>query len=215
MHKLAVGLTAYMLKNHVKEEAVREECEYGLELILNELLGSSIFFIVGIVLHRTIPVILITITFLWLRRRTGGFHMKNEWGCILVSVVTCIAALWISEHIFFQKPVVEIVISVISGMVIFLLAPLNHPNLNLSQKEMVVCRKAVYRRVFITLSVIGCSAWQTGNDAYVPYLVAGLGLDAGVLALGKIMGQEVKRQDGHEAKTVGVSRNSGSHKGGR
>lgn len=39
MHGLAVKLTDYLIDNGIKEDAVREKCIYGFEMIFSKVLG--------------------------------------------------------------------------------------------------------------------------------------------------------------------------------
>ena len=94
------------------------------------------------------------------------------------------------------------IVTVCAVIIIFLVAPVNHPDLNMDTKEMKVCRQysmmlavgvGIVVFTFLMLEVI---------TAYIPYIVAGIGMDAGLLLMAKMVKQEVERNA--ESKRVCV-----------
>lgn len=191
MHGLAVKLTDYLIENGVEEEAVREKSIYGFEMIFSKVLGYGTLLILGIILHKWIHTILFLLTFGTLRKRTGGFHMRTEIGCYIVSVVQYLIIMLLGDLSVIRLPMVQIEIVLISVLLITLLAPLNHPNWNLNPIEVKLCKQSARRRMILIALVVIVSVCMEWMPEYIPYITMGMGLDAGALLLGKIMKQEV------------------------
>lgn len=99
-------------------------------------------------------------------------------------------------------PIVQISVVLISIIIIVPLAPLNHPNWNLDADEVKLCKKSVVKRLSIISFVVIVSVIFGWVQAYIPYITMGIGLDAGALLLGKILKQEVTKDEEENFETV-------------
>ena len=128
--------------------------------------------------------------------------MESEVGCVILSIITYFAVLGIGDCPWFQNSVFEIGITVISGFIIFFLAPLNHPNLNMTSEEYKHCKIAARLRMGVLGIIILIMIQRKCLVAEVPYLVLGLGFDAGALLFGKLVRQEVRVSDKSEKENA-------------
>ena len=103
------------------------------------------------------------------------------------------------------KDFIYIIIVVISILVIFIFAPVNHPNLLLDEQEIEVCRQSSRWLVILVTGGIWIACVLQAKEICVAYAVVGLGLDAVMILMAKIAGQEVKE---HEAGRKGINVNS-------
>lgn len=202
MHELAVRITDYFINNAVTKKDNREQCIYGFEMILCNAVGYGTFLCLGLFFGKIVPTILFLITFDCLRKRTGGFHMKTELGCYIVSVIQYLIIIWLGTMSEIWMPIVQISVVLISIIIIVPLAPLNHPNWNLDADEVKLCKKSVVKRLSIISFVVIVSVIFGWVQAYIPYITMGIGLDAGALLLGKILKQEVTKDEEENFETV-------------
>lgn len=193
MHGLAVKLTDYLIKNEIKEESQREEYVYGFEMFFQKAMGYGVLLLLGCVLHKFVPTILFLLTFCTLRKWTGGFHMRTEIGCFIISIVHFLLIMKLGEIYIIRMTFVQLGIILVSILIITLLAPLNHPNWNLNTKEVKQCKLLARMWVSIFVGIVVVTEYMNWFREFSPYIVMGIGLDAGALLLGKIVRQEVNQ----------------------
>lgn len=191
MGRLVGKVTIYLIKNNYIDEDKREECVYGLEIILGKMLNYLTLLLFSVINKNLPETLIFMIVFFSLRKGTGGFHAKRMKNCYMATIGIYFAVVGVIvpvlENILFLKSTVTLC----AIITIFLLAPVNHPNLKLDLKEIKMCRN--YSRIlavgigvviftFLILKII---------PVYISYAIAGVGMDAGLLIIAKIVRQEV------------------------
>lgn len=118
---------------------------YGIEKRVTALLISIPMIIVGSLISSPSMAVSFYISFYLLRSRTSGFHASSFGGCFILSMLTEIFFLGILPRIW--NEVVATALLIVSIFSIFILAPYNHPNMDLSSEELVECAKSAKRRL--------------------------------------------------------------------
>lgn len=127
---LTTHLTDYLVDGKNIPDSEREVIRYGVEGILNNLLG--IFF--------------------WtLRKHAGGFHAKTKFRCLMMSVVLLFVAF---EFLLKAGWIIGVYtwIMVIGSGCIFCLAPVETHNKQLDEEEVRVYRKRT--RMILSIQLI-------------------------------------------------------------
>lgn len=195
MNRIAIQLTEWFIKNDIVNKSERDASIYSWEIILGKMLTNIMLLAISMIQKNTLQTLLYMFSFFSLRGYTGGFHAKRRSTCCAVTLaayfIVCkwyVPILESDAKLFF----LTMVVSVFS---IIMFAPLNHPNLCLNKKEMKLCKKTarqilafwwVIANLFRILKII---------PEYNSYLTAGIGVDAGLLILGKIRKQEVRKSE--------------------
>lgn len=190
MDKLIKKVTDWLIENQIISEQERELNAYGLEIYLGKVLVYGSLLILSIIQKNTIQTIFFMLSFFSLRGHTGGFHAKSRKSCYFMTLIIyffvgkCYVQLLYND-LFFLLTVV------ISGYSVYAFAPLNHPDLWLNSNE-IKRSKDISRWLLILWVMVVCI---TRMMKIIPecnsYLTAGIGMDADLLILGKIMRQEV------------------------
>lgn len=182
MHRIAEKVADKLIYMGVQEEEVREELVYGFEIILTKAGVYIIFLIMAIVWGRWLQGFLFMLSFFALRKYTGGFHMNSEFTCFLVScfmyIMILYGGIYIQENI-----VIQCVLLILSLTIIFILAPLEHPNLPLTVSEKLKCR-FLSRVIGLAIAVGSVFLLCVGCNGYSCYLNMGIAMDAITLVLG-------------------------------
>jgi len=63
---------------------------FGFQGIYGDVSKLSIIILVSLILKSLLPSLIIAITFAFLRKKAGGFHMKTEAGCTLFTLCICV-----------------------------------------------------------------------------------------------------------------------------
>lgn len=149
--KISSEVCKWMNKINYKNPEENEVIQYGLELLLDNVLKFLLIQIIGIVIGMGKETALILFSFCGLRLHAGGVHAKTGIGCTLSMI-----AIWASSILF--NMFFEINIAILSCIYIFcsLLTMIYAPRtINIqyfSSKD--IWRKKVLSLVFLTLLLV-------------------------------------------------------------
>lgn len=194
MNFLANRLTDCLIANQITSDDYREQYVYGLEVFLEKILNFGTLLILSFVNQDFVPNIFFMITFFSLRGRTGGYHAKHAVTCYIGSIAIYYVMSHLIVPIVLQHKYEGILIGIlmVSIVVIFLLAPVNHPNLHLDDFEVIKCRRMSRRLIIAECLGLLIFMWLHISPRCISYAVMGIGTDAGLLLIAKMIGQEVK-----------------------
>lgn len=200
---MVAAFVEYLIRNHALEETEREDAVYGLTLLTEKLITYFILFCLAAVLGKPVGAILFMVSFVLLRQTTGGFHAESFAGCLACSALTLVVALRLVVPLFQRSAAAAGVAAVAAVLCVLRFAPVNHPNVCLSEAE-----ERQYRRwsryvlgLELGVSVVGYllqMQWQA-------YIVAAVVLCAVLIGIAKIIKQEVKRDDREKGKPCSES----------
>lgn len=122
---------------------------YGIEKRVTTLLVSIPMIIVGSLISSPSMAVTFYISFYLLRSRTNGFHASSFGGCFILSILTEILFLGFLPRIL--NKIVSTAFLIVSIILIFTLAPYNHPNMDLSLEELAECARSAKRRLLILI----------------------------------------------------------------
>lgn len=147
-------------KEIVKPDSV-EWFRYGLERRLTTLFVGVPFVILGCLISNIQCAIAFFFSFFFLRTYMNGYHAKTVFRCLLSSLILeglflGMISRWINKH-------VSLIIMAVSVVMAFTLAPYNHPNMHLSDDELVACKQKVRNRSSI-LTVVWTFSWLARFD---------------------------------------------------
>lgn len=198
MNSLANYLTKYLIENNIVEAERKEEYVYGIQSLLGKVVNYTTLLLIAMWSEVLIPGIIFMIVFFSLRERTGGYHAKTPIWCYMGTIISFLLIIHIAVPLIQGNVFIYITITIVSGTVTFIFAPVNHPNLLLDSEEIDVCQQAS-RWLFILIT--GC-IWIAYalhvKQICITYAIMGLGLDAALILIAKMIGQEVK---GNEKKS--------------
>lgn len=159
MDKILNCLTEYYVRKNIIPEEKKEVYFYGLKLITSDIINFSIIMILGLILGRFLDSVVFLLSFCTLRLFSGGFHAKTFWLCRLTMMLTFSGVVLLS-----MRPVpwqYAAAANAAAVIVIALLAPIEHPNKPLKEKQKKRNKiKAIIMSVFLaivsaTLAYIG------------------------------------------------------------
>lgn len=198
--KLASVLTDQILKWGYADSRLRDAFKYNVENRLSAVITYLAIILLGTLCGFLLPAIVYVIFFTRLRRFTGGLHAPTANICLLLSIGLCpvavgAARLLSSIDASVNPLLISIASIVISGIIVFSLAPVNHPNLDLNAGETAVYRRNA-RITWLAESVILIVMALTS----VPLLICYTGAVTMVMVsisiiLAKLLRQEVNNEE--------------------
>ncbi len=192
IHALAIKAAEYLIKNEVGKEECHESYVYGLEIIMEKLITYSVLLFLALHIKLLIPSILFVIFFVILRGYTGGLHANTYMGCFTGTIVMYLTCSQLIAPFLIKEKIIIYLSLFIAGTLIFLLAPINHPNLNMNFDEIKKCKRGIrFVLAFEIIFIVGGVFWEV-NEVYIVFPCLGLVMCAILLILAKIIKQEVK-----------------------
>lgn len=137
-----------------------EICSYGLQILFSLCINTTISLLIGLLLNKIIYTIIFLVSFCSIRQFSGGFHAKSNKVCIItfISIFSLSMFLGIKLNKLNNLPIYVMLISSLSFLCIYLLAPVCHIN-NPLDKNRYKKNKFFSRVISVVLLIIifiGC-----------------------------------------------------------
>lgn len=199
LHKIALHLAQrkILLRTAFSNEHTIEERAYYIELFLENFFTLSFLVLLSVILHFLAETTVFLLFFMWFRGNTGGYHTKSTIGCFLLSISVALCASYIAKYLYINVWIL-LIISCSSFAVIFLLAPVNHPELILSEEEINQCKKTIKRISFLSILFLTCMFIFNGGHTLIRSAVLAILTTALSIVIAKILKQEVNTYETNE-----------------
>lgn len=179
LKQIDILVDRYLQEGYVSQDEA-PWLRYALEKRIITLITFVPLLILGFSIANPATVIGFFIAFCSLRARTNGFHAKSVGRCLLYSVL--------GELLFFKilpsvwNDIIAFIALVISIVVIWLLAPYNHPNMNLSPEEVTACAKSAKGRLCILVFALSV-LYVGGQNQFALGILLGIVMTASILTM--------------------------------
>lgn len=131
----------------------REYYQYAMELLVEESLAVGTILVVIICMQEFVNGVIFLISFLALRRRTGGFHMKTFKACYVATIGTFIGVLLV-KNIMYTYSKLLLVFTCIAASYLLIVGTMNHPNIDMDKIELLASKKCARMVCIIELLMI-------------------------------------------------------------
>lgn len=155
--KWASMLSSFFIRKALIAETEREIYEFCFEIFLAATLGWGSLFLLAIITNILKPFICYIFWFCIFRNVAGGYHAGTHLKCYLLSIVTFLLFLvvqyTISENIYAECAFCFTIISII---IFFLFAPVEHPNnpFSLQEREKYIRKMRLSILCFLSVQVL-------------------------------------------------------------
>ncbi|MDO9492053.1 accessory gene regulator B family protein [Acetobacterium sp.] len=181
---MAERITDILVSNEIIIAENRNLYAYGLQQGLLMIFNIATIMGIGIVLNMVWESIIFLLTFIPLRSNTGGYHAKTQLRCYLYSVAMITATL-MGIKIIPWTGIICIALTLVAGMIIFFLAPVEAVNKPLGQVEKAVYKKRTrfFLVLFVFLVLLFCYIGQLAISVCIMMGNVVVGI---VLVLGRV-----------------------------
>ena len=170
---------------------------YGAHKILSTGVAVAVTLAQALLFHCFWETLIFILSFLSVRKRTGGYHAETEWGCLLTFEVIFLFS------VFFWNPLMNwagtmnsLIIYCLSAMTLLAFAPVNHPNFDASVEEYVAIRKKMIVKLIIHSAIVVTVAILPVKSDFLHFFILGTFNTAILIAAAKLLKQEASP---HEA----------------
>lgn len=184
--RLSEKIVSYLIAFETIPEAERELYQYGVFLLISQILYFTITLIFGFALGIVFESIVFFIAFQSIRQIAGGYHATTETRCEILSAGAILLSLifikLVNENSLFTY---TLAIALVCASVIFLLAPLDTVQRLLSDNEYIAFRKKTRVILIVIITVIAFSYIMKINIVFTSCCTS-LILEGFLLLVGKI-----------------------------
>ncbi len=191
MSYLANILAEKLLKYSLIDSDIKENYEYVIQVHLEQIIGFFILLTISMLCGFLGETIIFIIFFSYIRRYSGGFHVRSFYGCVFCSVITYIVYVKCLYLFLLRNMRMNMIIVAISVFIILLIGAVNHPNMHWSTREYNISKNCARVVAMIEVSCIGLFFVLRVSYSYILFMSFGLTLSAIMLLLAKILRQEV------------------------
>lgn len=167
---------------------------YGLFMLISQIIFSILILILGAIFNCILESILFYISFFAIRRYAGGYHAKTETKCEILSALSlliCISSIHFLELNHYSIQI--FLISIVSSLCIFILAPLDTSEKPLSHSEYKYFRKKVLMVAAFILIINALSVYLQMDRISIPLDISII-LESCLLLIGTLKKNYLKKK---------------------
>lgn len=143
-------VTSILIHSDAIDKEDYELYSYGFETLIAFIVNILVILSVGFIFDKFSQTLLFLACYCPIRQFTGGYHAENYRNCLLVFITIFLINIAILHNaMIYSLNEIVILLAFISYIGIYFLAPIEHRNNPLSNKE-----KKHYKKIAITLSTI-------------------------------------------------------------
>ena len=179
------------LSGEIGEEE-KDRCRYIIVVKTEQLLTLLVLLLGACFFRKVIPTVLFLLFFWQIRKKSGGYHMKNFQRCFVGSV--CIYIIWVKLLAPFLIMQREAGYGLFAASVLILegIGAVNHPNMDWTKEEYAAGKQMTRESVLFEVAVIGATVLLGADEECVMYMMFGVILSAVLLLLAKVTGQDAR-----------------------
>lgn len=183
--ELIVKIVDSMINTDIISKDDKEAYVYAYTITLEKVLTLITISIMGVVLNRLVNIIIFLCTFMFLRRRTGGFHLETFDQCFIGTNLICVI-IEACDFVWLKYMTLVMFLCMVSVLYIICVGTVNHPNLALNDGELMESKKrariivALEALLTIVLCIVRVDRTITG------YMAMGINICALLLVMSKI-----------------------------
>ena len=189
---IAKILTEKMFTYGLIIQSDKETYHYHIQVLIEKSMGFSIIIMLSFFWQVILETMMFLFCFSAIRRHAGGYHAKSFWGCFMGTISIYCIYVKILFPIFRDNINLNMILFLLAAILVIIIGAVNHPNMEWSIKEYEDSKMITRIIVVVEVSCITVFYFLDMESNYSVFMSFGLILSAFLLALGKIVGQEVK-----------------------
>lgn len=127
-------------KNFLTDEQ-KELYQYSYEVLISYIINILIIILLAAIMHSIVSVLVFSACYILLRTYCGGYHAKTNRGCTMVTVVLTLILCFTQKVVNKNLLSLSLICFVVSGILVFSLAPVADKNKPLDEIEIKRYRK--------------------------------------------------------------------------
>ena len=167
MNYISAQIASVIVRELNREEKWQRIYQYAIQILLEKWISLSAIGVIAYLLNQGMEYLFFLLIFMPLRSHGGGFHMKTYAGCLIGSGILIIGTLFAGEYSPLKEfPLFCTVVDFTMLYVIRKMAPVQHINRPMTEKEIAGCRKKI-RTVTAAITVLLIALLLAGCVKYL------------------------------------------------
>lgn len=167
IRRLSESIVKWQFRRNILTREQSALYQYAYEVMLNQAINIFLAILIAVVLNAPMSVLVFLVSYIPLRSYCGGYHARTNGGCTIVSTILILLVCLVEKmYIWELTALLTPVCLMVSGVFIFMFAPVPDKNKPLDEKETILYRKRS-RLVWLVEAVIGVVFWYFGLRAGV------------------------------------------------
>ena len=142
MKHLSSSIADFYVKRSIIQKSDKEVYQYGIELILNDIITFGIILLSSALIWKIRYAIEFLIVFCFTRVYCGGYHASKSYVCRMTMLTIFICIYLMTNKMLQLSPLILFRLLPINLAIIIALIPVKHPNKKLTAKQIKKNRKA-------------------------------------------------------------------------
>lgn len=159
VEKISRHITLWLIKSGILKDDDSELYIYAIQYLFLIINPTIIFTVYCIATHNTWIGLIEVISFLLIRKYSGGYHCQSSTACLIFSVIVLITMAWLSSVL---KPFLFLIIAlVIADVELIIKGPIisvNHAVSDLEKKYYHKCLTAIL--LFLNIIIVITGLWH-------------------------------------------------------
>lgn len=139
-----------LIKRGLMRESELELYRFGINRLLLFFINIATTVVIGILCGMIWQSVIFSSAYIPLRRYAGGYHAKTPQMCYILSTLLIFGVLQVLKY-FPNNELLIVLITVLSGMIIFIKAPIESVNKPLNKVEKTVFKK--HTRIILLIEI--------------------------------------------------------------
>lgn len=163
----------FLSKNMIIETEYEEVYVYGIEILLSTILNFIVAFIIALISHEFVACLINLIAFVTIRIYAGGYHADTHLGCMTTLVGVLLIFIFVIKLVSLKlMMMLSPIMLIISAIIIFKYAPVEHPNKPLSDKKKLKLRRKAL--ISLLIWILFCMCFYFIKIEFTFYAVSGI-----------------------------------------
>ncbi len=173
--KCSIKVTDFFVNRGIIPDDKKPVYEYGFEILISTMAYAVIFILISLVTKTLFASVMFFASFCVVRTIGGGYHANTYLKCHIISATNHLLFVFLYSVIpqSFSKQAIIIMLG-ISAVIMFVLAPVEHPNKPFIKSERKRFRQLslLYSTVLIALSIVTfCLYKKSWNACFISYSI--------------------------------------------
>lgn len=190
VRKIAAIITESLIKEELIEEKYREEYTYVYICKIEKIICFLTVFLIGYTSGKILESMVFTVSFVLLRRYTGGYHCSSFIRCLWLTGLVSLVILNIPQYIKISMELLS-AISVPSSIYIFVKGNINHPSLGLTYLERMLMVKYARITVFTEWITVIVLLLVAGVNTVSYYVLSAIIICSISMIAARMCGQDI------------------------
>lgn len=184
-------LAKCLLRNNLINSNEINDYSYYTQLLLEKVIGFFSVLLVALMNHLVLQTIFFLLFFSNIRKRSGGFHAKSFFECILLSFCVYWGYITFLFPYLLKTSWLNTCLLAVALIIILNIGAVNHPNMHWDNEEYIMCKNAARMICIIEVAIIIACSLIGIAYGYILFMSFGVILSAIMLLVAKFIRQEV------------------------